>query len=110
MNQERLVGFVLLLVFYGFLFLFFFHFKLFLFLISISVSINDFEILASSSSEIITKSLKFSSFGWPIFIVVGSGFLDESNSSSSIKKSSVFGTTFGVMSGGVGWIIGCFII
>ena len=91
-----------------FSFFFFFHFKLFLFLISISVAINDFEILASSS-EIIIKSSCWSSFGWPIF-VVGSGFLNESNSSSSIKKSSVFGTRFGIIYSGVGWIFGCFII
>ena len=76
-----------------------------------SVLINDFEILASSSSEIITKPSYSSSFGFPIFnVVYGSGFLIESNSLSSLKKPSVFWTIFGMISGGVGWIVGCFII
>ena len=93
----------MLLVFCAvFCFYFFFHVKLFSFLILISVLINDFESLASSSLEIITKSSYFSSFSSPIFIAVGSGFLNESNSSSSIKRSSVYGATFGIIYGRVG--------
>ena len=68
-----------------------------------SVLINNFEILASSSSEIIIKSSWSSSLGSPIFIVaVGSRLLNESNSSSSTKKSSVFGAIFGTISDRVG--------
>ena len=62
---------------------------------SISVLIDDFEISASSSSEIITKS-SFSSFHCPISSF-NSGFLNESKSLSSTKKS-----IFGTISGGVG--------
>ena len=60
--------------------------------------------------EIIIRSSYLLLFDCPLFIVIGSGFLNESNSPASIKKSSVSGTTFGIISGGVGWIIGCFII
>ena len=73
---------------------------------SISVLVNDFKISVSLSSEIITKS-SFSRFGCPISIF-SSGFLNESKSSSSIKKSSVFRSIYGTTSGGVGWIIGFF--
>ena len=62
---------------------------------SLSVLINDFENSVSSSSEIITKS-SFSSFGCPISIF-SSGFLNESKSSLSIKKSSVFRSIFGII-------------
>ena len=65
-----------------------------------SVLINNFEILASSSSEIIIKSSWSSSLGSPIFIVVvGSRLLNESNST---KNSSVFGAIFGTISDRVG--------
>ena len=67
---------------------------------SISVLINDFEISTSSSSEIITKS-SFSSFGCPTSFF-SSAFLNESKSSSSIKRSSVLRSIFEIISGGVG--------
>ena len=77
-----------------------------------SVLINDFDILAFSLSGIITKSFRSSVLGCLILIV--SGFLYSSNSSSSIKKSSVFGTVcsgiFGLFSWGVVSKIGSVLI
>ena len=88
LHQERPVNFLLLIIFcMVFCFSFFFHLRLSL--IWKSVLINDFDISTFSLSGIITTSFWSSVLGFLILIV--SGFLHSSNSSSSIKKSSVFG-------------------
>ena len=72
-----------------------------LFVISRSVLSNDFDISAFSLSAIIAKSFQSSVLGCLILIV--SGFLYSSNSSSSIKESSVFGTVCSVIFGIFFW-------
>ena len=68
-----------------------------------SVLSNDFDISDFSLSGIITKSFRSSVLDCLIFIV--SGFLYSSNSSSAMKKSSVFRTVCSGIFGIFSWVV-----